>query len=449
MKKIIKYGIIFLLILAMSSTLLIGCTKSPSSNQQSEKPKPKPIQLTMWVNGKDSYISASEQKKPQNEWYISQAIKRFEDQNPNVKIQIVVQSDALQAHQLFKTAAMAGNAPDIANLWSGQFIFPLKDAMMPINKYIPKEDLQNIMGWDTVTLDFKKGNPTFGYPVPDNQMCFFLYNKKIIKDCGLDFENNPPRTKDAFLKDMGIIKSKGYTPMVADEGAGYPYYFFYIAAYWWVQETGREAILQENNGQKKFADDQGLMDALNLYHEIYAKGYMNKNAATSSDSWSKFLSGKVAMFPATSFMASDAQTALGEGNVGAILPPDYSSDAKIKNSLIGGPGQCLVVSKDCKNVQMAVKFLSFLNSKPEVLRWYKLQIRVPVRKDITASDLNLKPDSVGAQMLKWSKHYVYWVDNTLSPWVVDDFNKFLPLVLTGQMTPKDFAERVDKDKMQH
>lgn len=448
MKKLVKYGIILLLISAMVTTLLSGgCAKKPA--EQEKQTKAQPIKLTMWVNGKDSYISASEQKKPQNEWYISKAIKRFEAQNPNVTIQIVVQSDALQAHQLFKTAAMAGNAPDIANLWSGQFIFPLKEAMTPINAYIPKEDLQNIMGWDTVTLNFKKGNPIFGYPVPDNQMCFFLYNKKIIKDCGLDFENDPPRTKGEFLKDMGIIKNKGYTPMVADEGAGYPYYFFYIAGYWWVQETGRETILQENNGQKNFADDQGLMDALGLYHEIYAKGYMNKNAATSSDSWSKFLSGKAAMFPATSFMVSDAQTALGEDNVGAILPPDLSKDAKIKNSLIGGPGQCLVVSKDCKNVKMAVKFLSFLNSKSEVLKWYELQTRVPVRKDITASDLHLKPGSVGADMLKWSKNYVYWVDNTLSPWIVDDFNKFLPLVLAGQMSDKDFAKRLDKDKTQH
>jgi len=441
MKKAIRYGVALLLVIAMAITLLSGCTSKQTGTQ--------PIKLTVWINAKDSYISAGEQKKSQDEWYISQAIKRFETQNPNVTIELILQSDALLAHQTFKTAGLAGSAPDIANLWSGQFIFPLKDVMTPINDYVPKEDLQNIMGWNTVTLDFKEGGPIFGYPVPDNQMCFFLYNKTIIKDCGLDYENNPPRTKDKFLADMQIIKNKGYTPMVADEGAGYPYYFFYISGYWWVQETGIEQILLENNGQSKFADDQGLIDALNLYHEIYAKGYMNQDAATSADSWSKFLNGTVAMYPATSFMVSDAQAALGEDNVGGILPPDISENAKIKNSLIGGPGQCLVVSKDCKNVEMTVKFLSFLNSKSEVLKWYQVQMRVPVRNDISESDLNLKPGSIGSKMLTWSKNYVYWVDNSLSPWVVDDFNKLLPLVLVGKMSSEDFAKQLDKDKVQH
>jgi raffinose/stachyose/melibiose transport system substrate-binding protein len=430
-------------LIVVISTLLLsaGCSAGAQGGGTA------PAKLTVWVNGRDSFINPNEQKLSQDKWYISQAFKRFEAANPGVTVELTVSEDALLAHQTFKTAVLAGNAPDSANLWAGTFIFALKDVIAPINDYIPKEDLQNINGWDTVTLDFKSGNPIIGYPTPNNQVCFFLYNKKIIKDSGLDFENKPPRTIEEFMADMEIIKNKGYQPMAADEGAGYTYNFFYIAAYWWVQQNGWYPVLAEDQGKANFADDQALLKALDVYHKLYAKGYMNQDAATSGDSWNKFLAGKVALIPNGSFGVRDAQDALGEDNVGAILPPDISSDAQIKNSLIGGPGQSMVVAKNSKNIAMTVKLLSFLNSKDEVLKLNETQTIVPIRKDITADELKLKPGSIAAKMFDWSKNYVFWVDNSLSPQVVDDFNKLLPLVLTGKMTPAEFTQQVDKDKV--
>ncbi len=431
--------LINLLVIISTVFLAVGCGSAP---------KTQPVKLTVWINARDSFIGPSEQKLPQDQWYISQAIKRFETANPGVTVELVTQADALQAHQTFRTAGLAGNAPDIANLWAGTFIFALRDVEADITKYIPKDDLNNITGWDTVTLDFKPGNPIVGYPSPDNQMCFFLYNKKIIKQAGLDWDANPPRTIDAFMADMEKIKSAGFIPMAADEGAGYTYYFFYIAGYWWVQQNGLEPILAEDQGKAKFADDQALLSTLKLYNEIWAKGYMNQDAATSSDSFNKFLQGQVAMFPSVSTFIKDAQDALGVDNVGGILPPDFSADAKIKNSLIGGPGQSLVVSKNSKNPEMAVKFLSFLNSKAEVLLLNKVQVKVPIRKDVTAADLGYQPGSIGEKLIQWSGNYVFWIDNSLSTPVVDDFNKLLPLVLTSKMTPEEFVQQLDKDKGQ-
>jgi raffinose/stachyose/melibiose transport system substrate-binding protein len=444
MKRTVR-SIINMLVVFTTLFLAIGCSPAPQ-NAAPAAAAAGPQTITVWINGRDSFIGPSEQKLPQDQWYISQAIKRFEAANPNVTVNLVVSPDALQAHQTFRTAGMAGNAPDVANLWAGQFIFALKDVIAPITSYIPKDDLQNLNGWDTVTLGFKQGNDIIGYPTPDNQMCFFLYNKKIIKAAGLDFESNPPRTINDFMAAMDKIKKAGYTPMAADEGAGYTYYFFYIAGYWWVQQNGIEPILAEDQGKANFADDKALLSTLDLYHQIYANGYMNQDAATSADSWNKFLAGSVALYPAVNSNISDAETGLGADNVGAILPPEFSDTAKIKNSLIGGPGQSMVVGKNSKNVDTAVKFMSFLNSKDEVLKLYKVQTKVPVRKDLTEADLNLKPGSIGQKIFAWSKNYVFWVDNSLSPTVVDDFNKLLPLVLTGKMTSKDFAVQLDKDK---
>ena len=433
--------IVLSLVIAIS-TLLLAAGCAPAA------PAAGPVKLGIWINGRDSFIGPSEQKLAQDQWYISQAFKRFEAANPGVTVDLTVSADALQAHQTFRTAGLAGNAPDIANLWAGTFIFALRDVTQDIRQYIPKDDLNNINGWDTVTLDFKEGNPVIGYPLPNNQVCFFLYNKKIIKASGLDFDTNPPRTMADFMADLQKIKDAGYQPMAADEGQGYVYNFFYIAAYWWVQQNGLAPILAEDRGEAKFADDQALMKTLQAYQELYSKGYLNQDAATSADSQNKFYAGQVALFPNGSFGVKDAQDALGVENVGAILPPEISADAKITNSLIGGPGQSLVVAKNSQHPDIAVKLLSFLNSKDEFLKYSKVQTVMPVRKDVTAADLGIQPGSVAAQMFDWAQHYTFWVDNELSGPVVDDFNKLLPLVLTGKMTPQDFAVQVDKDKGQ-
>jgi raffinose/stachyose/melibiose transport system substrate-binding protein len=440
MKKGIR-SLIAVLIVISTVLLATGCAQAPQSAA--------PQKLTIWINGRDSFIGPNEQQLPQDQWYISQAIKRFEDANPGVTIELVTQADAYAAHQMFRTAGLAGNAPDIANLWSGQFIFPLADVIAPLNDKIPQADRDGLLGWDTDTVGFKEGNPILGYPTPDNQMCIFLYNKKIMQQVGLDYEANPPRTMDAFYADMEKIKNAGYIPIAADEAVdGYAYYFFQIAAYWWVQQNGFDPILAEDAGKGNFADDQALLTALDAYHQIWAKGYMNQDAATSSDSWSKFLQGKVAMVPRVNSFVKDAQDALGEENVGAIIPPDISDSAKIKNGTIGGPGQVMVVAKNSKYVDTAVKFMSFLNSKEEVLQLAKFQAKVPIRKDVTEADLGLKPGSIGSKLIEWSKNYVFWVDNSLSAPVVNDFNKLLPLVLTGKMTPLELAQQLDKDKGQ-
>jgi len=418
-----------------------GCAQAPKTAE--------PQKLTIWINGRDSFIGPNEQQLPQDQWYISQAIKRFEEANPGVTIELVAQADAYAAHQMFRTAGLAGNAPDIANLWAGQFIFTLEEVITPINDKIPQADRDNLLGWITDTVGFKEGNPILGYPTPDNQMCIFLYNKKIMQEVGLDYEANPPRTMDAFFADMEKIKNAGYIPIAADEAIdGYAYYFFQIAAYWWVQQNGFDPILAADRGEANFADDQALLAALQAYHDIWAKGYMNQDAATSSDSWQKFLQGKVAMVPRVSSFVKDAQDALGVENVGAIIPPDISDTALIKNGTIGGPGQVMVIAKNSKYPDTAVKFMSFLNSKDEVLKLNEFQTKVPIRKDVTAADLGFESGSVGSKLIEWSKNYVFWVDNSLSDPVVVAFNKLLPLVLTGKMTPEGLAQQLDKDKGQ-
>src|SRR5208283_2746828 len=114
------------LALVLFGIMLLGipfaANPTPASGQN--------VTLGLWVG---DMLSADEQKLPQDQWYISQAIKRFSQANPNISVEFTVEPNDLQAHQTFKAAAMAKSGPDIAEFWSGMYLFGIKDALMPLD----------------------------------------------------------------------------------------------------------------------------------------------------------------------------------------------------------------------------------------------------------------------------------------------------------------------------
>ena len=429
MRKVVRIGTLAALALVLV-VAFTACAKN------------EPKKLTVWVPGRDSYIGPDEQKKAQEEWYISKAFRRFEKANPGVTVELVVEPDAAAAHQTFKAAAVAGNAPDVANLWSGQYVFGIKDAIRPIDDIVPKTDLKNLVGWETMRDGFKADGKLYGYPGYTVTLCFFFYNKSLVKKAGLDFEANPPRTTQEFDAALEKIKQTGVVPIVTDES--FPWLNLYVAVYWWYQMSGPDRILSDCLGTTKFADDPGLLAMLDYYHALWQKGYVNKDAATSTDYRAKFLQGKAALTPQVTLVMSDAIAALGADNVGILAPPEIDAKAPFATGrAVGGTGGALVVSTNSKNPELAVKLVSFLSSKAETMELLKTQAFVPIRKDISAADMGYKPGTVQDKMYSFKDKYIYFVDNILTPGVVDEYYKLCPLVMVGKMTPKKFAEALD------
>ncbi|TFG59361.1 MAG: extracellular solute-binding protein [Spirochaetales bacterium] len=433
-----KRNLMKTLVLAVLLTLVLLPSAFAKGSQESAAGT---ITLSVWINNSDSYIGPEEQKLPQEQWYISKAFKRFEAENPGVKIELTVPPDQEGAHQSFKAAGLAGNAPDIANLWSGQPIFALKDVILPLDNLVQAADLKNIWGWESVREGFKSNGTILGYPASQNQLCFFIYNKKIVKDAGLDFEAKPPKTIEEFDAACAKIKAIGKQPIVVDES--FPWFYLWIGQYWWAQITGGDVISQETIGLKKFSDDKALIDSLVYYNKLYKNGYLNSDMGTSADSWNRFLQGEAAMYPAVTSFLADAESALG-ADAGALAPPEFTATAKVKNSLIGGPGQSMVVSKNSKHPELAVKLLSFLNSKKEVLEAQKVMPVPPIRTDLSTQELGWAPNSNISKLFQYSSTYMYWIDNRLTPPVADVYYKQLTLVGLGKMTPQELAAEMDK-----
>lgn len=444
-KSKIIAGLCAMLLIATST---IGCgstsdTNNNSSNESStsESSPAKQQTLSVWVT--NALVADSEQKKPQDQWYFSKVCKEFEAQNPGVKVQFTLQSDATAVPQMVKAAALSGSGPDIVNLWAGQCLFDLKDVLLDITPYISEGDKKVISGWDTTTVDFKEGNPILGYPICGTELTGFIYNKKVLKQVGLDFDKNPPKTIDELMSDLQKIKDAGYTPIVASDG-GWNGGFFMGPASWWVQTSGSKRVSSNSTGMTKYSDDQGFLDAYALGAKIYKAGYINKDYATQPNPSQVFYAGKSALFLTGSWDASNSIEALGKDNVGFVNLPDISSNVKVKGTCIGGPGQALAVANYSKNQELAVKFCSFVDNRKNMIDLIGLQAKLPLRSDISLKDLGWDGISVYSQLDALSKNYVYWADNSTKSSTLAVMQKLGVNVITGKMTPQELAAELDK-----
>lgn len=411
-----------------------------SKDQDSKSSKGEEV-LSFWVA--PALISEEEQKMKQEDWYVSKIAKAFEAENPGVKVEITMAPDQNAMHQTFKAAATTDSGPDVVNLWSGQSIFTMSDIILDIKDMIPAEDKGNITGWETVTLDFKEGGPVLGYPVSGHEVCGFVYNKQILKEAGLDFDTNPPKTPEEFLSAMEKIKEKGYIPIAAADDGWNAAYFMSFASMW-VQQEGSERVASNSKGETKFAEDEAFLKSYQFANELYTKGYINTDYLTIPSVDQLFLDGEAALLATGNWTVATAAEALGEENIGFCALPDVSEDAMTKNTAIGGPGQCLVISKNCKNPELAVKFASFINNKENHIELLKGLSKLPIRTDVTLEDVGMSSSGVYQQIAKLGENYVFWADNSMVPEVNAEMQKLGSLVITGKMTVEEMAAKLDE-----
>ena len=179
MKKLLSLFVV----LAFICTMLAGCNN----------PKDDEIVLTFW----DSYyMGVDDANTPKNEWYITQAIERFEALHPGVKINYVNVEHSSETIKKFELANKSGTGPDIVTLWSSSYAENVKDCLLPLDKYISDEERSVVTGWDTVTFN----DVTYGYPTNDSGIQVVYYNKAVLNEAGIDFGIDYPKTFDEFYK---------------------------------------------------------------------------------------------------------------------------------------------------------------------------------------------------------------------------------------------------------
>jgi ABC-type glycerol-3-phosphate transport system substrate-binding protein len=399
----------------------------------------KPVSLNFWCGS--AYYNSEEAKKPQSDWAITKIVQEFQAQNPNVTVDITPIDVSAESIAKFKAAAVAKNGPDVIELWTGSYLFPLHDILVPLNKYIPAADKQNIQGWDAVTYNFQSGGDILGYPCGNNY-AGLVYNKALVKAAGMDWDKNPPKTTSDFTAALKKIKDTGVVPFGFDGSKGRILY--YATLYWWVEESGYGRLVTDTNGATKYADDKGFLNLMQYMQSLYAQGLTNPDTASSVDYVSKFSTGKYAVTVGGVNNAKAFEQALGPENFGFLPFPSMSANPKVKASIIGGAGNCVAIGNYTKNLDLAVKFVSFLASKKSFIELTKSVTTFPSRTDVTLDDLGWGKDPFRQKIFNLSKNFAFWIDNSIPEAQFDEINRYFPNVLVGKQSAAELAAHMDQ-----
>lgn len=399
-----------------------------------------PVTLKIWAT--NVMISTKENKLPEEEWYLTGAMARYKELHPNVEFEVTnYGTDNNTLANDFKAATLAQNGPDVLSPVSGPTMLSFSEGLLPLNDYLDDSYLNNILGWNVCSEDMDETKNIYGIPYSGQNICGFAYNKTLIKNAGLDFENNPPRTLEEFYAALDAIKATGVTPICADEGTD-PLLALYDLVLWWEQKTGLQGLVDHTFGDSKYVDDEGFIFFLNEYKKFYENGWVNEDVSTCAESEARFLNGDCALKAFGSGSVLNFREALGD-DLGVIAIPSAIPEDVDKNTSVGGVGACLAVSKFSKNQEVAVDFIKFLTSKDEFIKYYSTKGSIPVRSDITAEELN-RTDPLYPFLNEMAKDVYYWPDNCMSQDAANVFYAQLNQVLVGKLAPEELARMLDE-----
>ncbi|MFJ3803320.1 extracellular solute-binding protein [Streptomyces sp. NPDC090088] len=363
--------------------------------------------------------------------------KKFEAQNPKVKVKIVqLENDAYKSKMTALTAS--GKLPDIFHTWGGGVLKQQVDAGLVKDLTDPTRPWADGLlpvAKEPYLLDSK----TYGIPF-DIGMIGFWYNKALFKKAGI---STPPATWSAFLDAVKKLKAAGITPLAlaGKESWTGMYYWAYLA----MRTAGIDALKKADDA-KDFTGTgfveagQHLKDLVGL--QPFQKGFLGAAYSTPTGQAATVGNGKAAM-ELMGQWAPVVEADAGKG-VGANLgffpfPAVEGGKGTVTEVFGGGGGHALRADAP----QAAVDFLKFFASETTDVELVKKTGVIPVvpAAESALTDANLK--LVQAQ-LKAATGFQLYLDQAYAPAVGQQVNDSVAGLIAGSKSPEDVAQAITK-----
>lgn len=337
--------------------MLTGCSKSEQTQAG------KPVTITFWH-------THNAQETPT----LEAIVKDFQDKNPNIKVEMqAVPFDGGQ--NKFKTAAQAGNAPDVLRsecAWAPEFA--ALGLLAPIDDLIKVEDKADFLAAAAASYQFK--GKTYGLPQVTDTLAL-LYNKRLFKEAGVE----PPKTMNEFLAIAQKLTNK-------DKGQ---YGFAMRGDSYWIQPfvwAFGGGLIDSNdlsvkiNTPESVKGLQFVIDLKDKYGVIpnemdFANDYQNTMVGFKSGKYAMILNGPWA----TADLLADGEFK-DANNLGIATIP-AGPEGKF-GSPMGGHG--FVISANTKNREAAYKLIEFITAKENQAKFASKNNLLPTRK--SAYDLD-------------------------------------------------------------
>lgn len=430
MKNIVK-TVGSILITASMTISLVACGASGNSSD-SESSSDEQITLTIWHQ---SVADTDPVKK-----IIEDSVEEYHELHPNVTIE----QDGVTGEQYktkIKTAFAAGEAPDIAYMFSGgSFVKPYIDAgyLLPIDDYVSQETLDSVLPGMLEGCTFEEQL----YTLPTITFLANLYcNTEMFEKAGAEI----PTTWDELLEAVEKLNAAGYTPIILGEKDRWPGMYMYdiISA-----RTAGNVGLEEAFADPTKFNSEPFIDAAEKIQELVKAGAFNDNMMSMSydEMVEGFAAGQAAMLYQANWIhpSIQAESSATNGKVTCVAFPVVEEGKGSITEFSGGSSDGYYINANCEHPEEAVKYLEYLSKKIGQIG-YQEGAGLPCW-DTTGVDTDgLTPlDKESTALMETGTSYITWWDNILLAEDSETYKDLLAQLIGLQITPEEFCESMSK-----
>ncbi|MDQ2086059.1 extracellular solute-binding protein [Herbivorax sp. ANBcel31] len=398
-------------------------TEDPGSDDPAEE-----IELELWsiATESDAFNNA-----------FNMAIADFEAANPGVTI-----THETYENESYKTSIVTsvhGNdLPDIFYTWGGGFSAPFVASgnVMSLEEYFTDEYSSQISdaGLSYATYDGELYGITYTTPISA-----LFYNKVIFEENGVE----PPTTFDELIEVCETLIDNGVTPIGIS------------AADTWVlamthdnlalKAAGHEKVLSALEHGDASYNHPDFIEAAEKFQQLVDMGaFIDGASGMSNDEASaEFYEGRAAMFVTGSWMAGSIQTDPENPEDFDVAPYPVIGDNAASTDFMGAAADTLMVSESTEHPELAAEAaieLARSISKYSYLDGAGLPVWEVDYDDSEVNELTKKL----ADYVEGATSFTLWFDMLMEPEQAGDYLDLLEALYFGNITPEEFAERMDQ-----
>jgi raffinose/stachyose/melibiose transport system substrate-binding protein len=380
-----------------------------------------PQTLTVWWLGN--------QEIPGIEDWMSQSVKLYQTQHPNITVNTVLQStDTYNTTQ--KTACKAGSGPDVWYNWGGTWSLELSWAGCTVanEDVFDASDLKPIPAIEGT----RWGGKTWVYPI-ETRIYPIVYNKALFKQAGLDPEK-PPTSWTDFIAAAGKLKAAGIDPIVTGLKDGFGGENLAVALQFQVFSVP-DLIQQTINGDMTSPGWKSWIEKA-----VELKPYFNEdvNSILYADGLARFQDGKSAMvFASPGYLQMIvAMTKAGKA-IGVMQVPAFGKPELASLMYEDTPG--FQVTRFAKDPALAGNFLAFLHTPDRLNALYSMTGDLPNDTRWDTSQITRATDK---QLMAWVAKGITYYSANYYPIDLDTNANFVVFqgILGGDMTADQAAD---------
>ncbi len=351
------------------------------------------------------------------------------------KVRAAAQTDGLP-----DIYGVLGELRDVASFVKAGHVLSLTDALEANNKEWEKVFFPVALEMNR----FKPGNNyaappgTYGVPIDVMNIQVF-YNKKLLKELGLDPEH-PPQTWDAFLDAGKRAKAKGMTGFVS--GWAELWMVDCFATNYAVHLMGMEKVAATFRGERRYTEPEWIA-VLHLFEQMRDSGLLADGIVTMGNKQAEQLfANEQAVFAFNGTWGVNVFQSMNPNlDYGVMMLPVVDKSRPMVTW--GGAGSSFMVNAKSQKAAQAVDFLKWLTAEPQQRYLLEQTNNIPANQ---LAATNLPPKLAAFADAMKSVIHPRLFDVQERSVVIEGFDKGIQSILIGEQTPLQVAQAVQQVK---